>query len=187
MTACSLSDMVVLGRVSGFGPWPPSPRYPQRWLILWRERWMSASPPMCTWWRGCRRKQVTSWQVWRRKGWSRGFPNMRTGKGFKCFAEIHIFDGVLPLGPWVLISSCPDSCSVSQLAGPNRPKRRGPGGKQDCDCDQEPEGHHPHPCWRGEEPAGQLDERVRLAESQRGAFPRLHGRYIVGGKVNVCP
>lgn len=176
--------MVVLGQVLVFGPWPPSPRCPQRWLILWRERWMSVSPPMCMWWRGRRRKRPTSWQVWRRKGWSRGFPNMRTGKGLRkymqslvcCFMPLNAHSYTSSKVPQFLSALRFDLCSVFQLVGTHRPKGCGPGGKQDCDCDQEPEGHHSHPCWRGEESAGQLDEWGWLAPSQRGAFPRLHGR-----------
>lgn len=69
-----------------------------------------------------------------------------------------------------------DRGSVSQLAGTYRPKGRGSGGEQDRDRDQEPEGHRAHSRRRGEEPAGQLDERVRLAGGQTGALPGLHGR-----------
>lgn len=95
----------------------------------------------------------------------------------------------LPTQATVLISVASrfDSRPVLQLVGAYRPEGRGSGGKQDGDCDQEPEGHHPHPGWRGEEPAGQLDERVRLADRQTGAFPGLHVRYVGARGQHACP
>ena len=144
--------MVVLGRVLEFGPWPPFPRCPLRWPILWRGQWMNVSLPMCTWWRERRKRRQTSWQVWRRRGWSRGFPNMRTGKGLH---KKHAFFGVLFLSlQMIVFHFWFPLCFFFQLVGTHRPKGRGSGGKQDCDCDKESEGHHPHTCWRGEEPAG---------------------------------
>lgn len=103
INVCFLSDMVVLGQVLPFVPWPPFPRCPQRWATLWREQLMNVNPPMCMWWRGRQRKQLTSWQVWRRKGWSRGFPNMRTGKSLCTYSKNALHHFFLSTILWFLL------------------------------------------------------------------------------------
>lgn len=148
----SLSGRVVSGRASGFDLWPQSRRCHPQWPTLWRGLWRSVSLPMYTWWLGRRKRRPTSWQVWRGMAWSRSFPNMRTGKDNGTAYKTKQSPKVVI---WKhAVRAFNNKRFIWQLVGTYRPKRCGPSGEQDCDSDQEAERHDPHPCCRGEKPAG---------------------------------
>lgn len=76
--------------------------------------------------------------------------------------------------------------SLLQLAGPDRPQRRGPRGEQDGHRDPGAEGHGSVSTSRWHQPAWALDVSGGVGQGYGPALPRLHERYSLKSTGMFC-